>query len=57
METKVAYLIEMKRIVSESKTAEDFMKNMKTAYLNYKDGYLSATTKAFYSNEQAGYKH
>lgn len=57
METKVAYLENMKTIVADSETAEDFLKTMKALYPNYKEGYLLATARTFYSNEASEHKH
>jgi hypothetical protein len=57
MEEKVAYLIDMKKIVTESHTAEEFISKMKTSYPEYKEGYLLRTSKSFFSDEQVGHKH
>ena len=57
MAVKVAYLLKMKKIMATSKTAEAFTKNMKAAYPNYKEGYLSATANALYSNKPQEHKH
>ena len=57
METKVAYLEEMDKIVAKSHNADEFTTNMKAAFPDYKEGYLPATVRAFYSNETQGHKH
>ncbi|WP_083631177.1 hypothetical protein [Labilibacter marinus] len=57
METKVAYLENMEKIIAKSKTSDEFVKNMKTAYPDYKEGYLMASARSFYSNQAQGHQH
>lgn len=57
MITKLAYLKDMKKIVAKSNTAEEFTENMKAAFPDYKEGYLPATTRSFYSNKNEEYNH
>ncbi len=57
MQTKLAYLKEMKKIVSISHTAEEFTQAMYEAFPNYKEGYLPATTRSFFTQEPQGDKH
>lgn len=46
--TKIAYLKGMKRVFATSKTAEEFVKNMKAAYPEYKTRYLTPTASLLY---------
>lgn len=50
--TKLAYLKGMKRIVAQSKNAQDFMTKMKDAYPSYKEGYLPMTARVFFSQKK-----
>lgn len=57
METKLTYLKEMKKIVAKSHSAEEFTQNMKAVFPDYKEGYLPATTRSFFSDKSNEHKH
>lgn len=57
METKVAYLEEMKVIVEKSHNADEFIKSMQDAFPGYNERYLNRTSEMFFSNAPKKHKH
>ncbi|MFA7116840.1 MAG: hypothetical protein WC140_06415 [Bacteroidales bacterium] len=51
MQTKLNYLITLKRIISNSNNREEFVNKMKEIYPSYKEGYLQTTAGTFFSNK------
>lgn len=57
METKLAYLKKMKKIVAESHNEDEFISKMQEAFPGYNERYLKRTAEMFYSNKPKEHKH
>lgn len=57
METKLAYLKEMKKIVAKSHNENEFIDKMRAAYPNYSERYLKRTAEMFFTNKSKVHRH